>query len=272
MRRSTALAVAALAALAPRAGWAEDVAASPAAAAPEATATPAEAAPAPAPAPAATTPAATTPAEREEARDAASVGLPLPGPGAALPAAYAPAPAPAPAPASPATGLRRRPLPLLGVSLGGGFPDLANLNLLVRPAPWFRLYGGPSWSSVSWGAQAGAVLAPWSWYVTPTLSLQAGKLFGTSLTRFVKSDSKSAQDVKPLLGNVDYQYLAGDLGVELGSPRGFSFYLRLGLSLVSIRANGTATHTADDGTRVTIRDPSVTAWLPSAKLGFQYWF
>lgn len=165
-----------------------------------------------------------------------------------------------------------RTLPLLGVSLGGGFPDLANLNLLVRPVPWLRLSGGPCWSSVSWGAQAGLLVAPWNGPVTPTLSLQAGMLFGTSLTRFVKGDSQDLQDVKPLLGDVDYRYLAGDLGVELGSPRGLSFFLRLGLSIVSIQAKGRATHTADDGTRVTLSDPSVTAWLPSAKLGFQYWF
>jgi hypothetical protein len=166
----------------------------------------------------------------------------------------------------------RRDLPMFGLSVGGGFPDLVNANLLFRPISWARLYAGPCWGYVSWGMQGGVVLAPWNGVVTPTLSLQAGELFSTNLTRFLKSDSQSAQDVKPLLGNVDYRYLAGDLGLEVGSPRGFSFYLRLGLSFVVIKANGAATHTANDGTRVTIRDPSVSAWLPSTKLGFQYWF
>lgn len=179
---------------------------------------------------------------------------------------------PLPAPAPPRGAGLRRPLPLLGVSLGGGFPDLVNANLLVRPVPWLRLYAGPCWSYVSWGVQGGVVLAPWSFVVTPTLSLQAGKLFGTSLRRFVRSDSQSAQDIKPLLGDVDFQYLAGDLGLEIGSPRGLAFYLRLGLSFVELRANGTTTHTSSDGTRVTLRDPSLGAWMPSANLGLQYWF
>lgn len=252
MRRSYALAVAALAvASAPCAGLAEEAAAAPAAA------------------PAAEAPEASTPSGREDAREAAASGLPLPGSGDPLPRPTIAQPAAPPAAPAPSSS---RPLPLLGLAIGGGFPDLANLNLLFRPVRWLRLYGGPSWSSVSWGAQAGLLVAPWNGPVTPTLSLQAGTLFGTSLTRFVKGDSRDLEDVRPLLADVDYRYLAGDLGVELGSPRGLSFYLRLGLSIVAIRANGRATHTADDGTRVTLRDPSVTAWLPSAKLGFQYWF
>jgi hypothetical protein len=160
---------------------------------------------------------------------------------------------------------------MFGLSIGGGFPDFANANLLFRPVPWARLYAGPCWGYVSWGMQGGVVLAPWNGVATPTLSFQAGTLFSTDLRRFLKSDSKSANEVKPLLANVDYRYLAADLGLELGSPRGFNFFLRLGLSFVVIKANGSATHTADDGTRVTLRDPSVSAWMPSLKLGFQYW-
>jgi hypothetical protein len=238
MRRSTALAAALATALAPCAGWADEPAS---AAAPTDLAAP---------------PDAAAPRNVTAPSDVTAPGDVT---------------APAPAATASLPGLRR-PLPLLGVSVGGGFPDLVNANLLVRPLPWLRLYGGPCWSSISWGAQAGVLVAPWASVVTPTLSLQTGKVWGTSLRRYVKSNSTTAQELKPLLGNVEYQYLAGDLGLEVGSPRGFSFYLRLGLSLVSITANGSATHTAGDGTRVTIRDPSVTAWLPSAKLGFQYWF
>lgn len=263
MRRSSALLAAALvAAVASRAARAEEPsgAAPPAAAGSQgAAAAPAEAPPAPA------------------AADVVPAAAPADAAPAAAPAGSGPTGAaaraePQPAPAAPLrTGLRRR-LPRFGVSIGGGFPDLVNANLLFRPLPWVRLYAGPCWSYVSWGAQAGVVLAPWSSWVTPTLSFQAGKLFGTDLRRFVKSDSQSAQDIKPLLGDVGFQYLAGDLGLEFGSPRGLAFFFRLGLSFVAIEANGTTTHTSSDGTRVTLRDPRLDAWMPSAKLGFQYWF
>lgn len=180
-----------------------------------------------------------------------------------------PSPVSAPA-AAPAAG--RRGLPRLGVSAGGGFPDLVNANVLFRPLPWLRLYAGPSWSYVSWGVQGGVVLAPWNAFVTPTLSLQAGKLFGADLRRYVRSESQSAQNLKALLGDVSFEYLAGDLGLELGSPRGLAFFLRLGLSFAAIDGKGTTTRTSSDGTRVTLRDPSLRAWMPSAKLGVQYWF
>lgn len=172
---------------------------------------------------------------------------------------------------SPATGLRR-PDPLYGVSLAGGFPALLNANFLVRPVPWLRLSAGPSWGVVGWGMQGGVAVAPWEGPVTPTLSVQAGTLFDTDLNRFVKVQGESVQNIKPLLGNVDYRYLASELGLEFGSQRGLSFFLRLGLSVVFVKAHGTVTNTSSDGTRVTVRDPSLTAWMPSLSLGFQYWF
>lgn len=201
-------------------------------------------------------------------------------PGAAASIAAPPATAPlapvAAAPVAPAAAERKpwRTLPLIGVSLGAGFPDLANLNLLVRPLNWVRLYGGPSWGYLSWGLQGGVVLSPINWYVTPTLSFQAGKLFRTNATRFVKDDGGDGkvQEFKPLLQRIDYHYYAGDLGLELGSPRSFNFFLRFGLSFVVVKANGTATHVDDNGVAMSISDPRVSAWLPSVKLGFQYWF
>jgi hypothetical protein len=179
--------------------------------------------------------------------------------------------APGRAPSPPGTGLRRRD-PLYGVSLGAGIPDLVNANFLVRPVPWLRLSAGPSWGVVAWGMQGGVAFAPWDGPVTPTLSFQAGTLFNTDLNRFVKVQGESVQNIKPLLSKVDYRYLASDLGLEFGSQRGLSFFLRLGLSVVFMKAHGTVVNTSSDGTKVTVRDPSLTAWMPSMSLGFQYWF
>lgn len=196
---------------------------------------------------------------------AAPIAAPPPAPAAAVKAPVAEA-----KPARPSKPWRT--LPLIGFSLGAGFPDLVNANLLVRPLNWIRLYGGPAWSYVSWGMQGGVVLSPINWYVTPTLSFQAGRLFRTDASRFLKDDDPDQRDMKPLLKKLDYHYYAGDFGLELGSPRGFNFFLRFGLSFAVIKANGTGGKTNDDGSRVSISNPKVSAWLPSAKLGFQYWF
>jgi hypothetical protein len=312
MRRLPAAAAAALIALLGTPVRAEDPASSAPAAtdagpapAPAATPAPADAAPAsPAATPAPDAPAAAADATAAPAPDAPAAGAPAPDPAAAT-AAEAAAAAPDPAgagslaagpdpaaagsvaaqvaapdpgaAASIAAPAERKPwrtLPLIGVSLGAGFPDLANLNLVVRPLDWVRLYGGPSWAYLSWGLQGGVVLSPINWYVTPTLSFQAGMLFSTNATRFVKGDGGGgkAEEFKPLLQRLDYHYYAGDLGLEFGSPRGFNFFLRFGLCFVVAKANGTATHVDDNGTAMSISDPRVSAWLPSVKLGFQYWF
>ncbi len=168
----------------------------------------------------------------------------------------------------------RRPraaLPMVGLALGGGFPDLATVSLLVRPIPSIRFVGGPTWGYIGWGLHGGVVFVPGNWGVTPTFSLEAGKLFRSDATRFVKED-ENAVWLRPLLRAVDYQYVAADVGLELGSPRGFAFTLRVGLSWVTVKANGLATIESDDGTRLTLTDLTIRATLPSAKVGFQYWF
>lgn len=171
-------------------------------------------------------------------------------------------------------GVRPGALPLLGLALGGGFPDLVTASLMFRPIEAIRFFAGPSWGYVSWGAQGGIVIAPWNGWATPTLSFEGGMLFGTNLSFLVKDSSGTGASagLKPLLRRIDYQYVAADLGIELGSPRGLAFVVRLGLSYVTVKANGTATYTSDNGTRVTLSNPAVHATLPSLKIGLQYWF
>jgi hypothetical protein len=179
-----------------------------------------------------------------------------------------------PEPAEAPIGVRPGALPLLGLALGGGFPDLATASLMLRPIDAIRFFAGPSWGYVAWGAQGGIVIAPWTGWTTPTLSFEGGMLFGANLSPFVKDSSGTgfSSGVKPLLRRVDYQYVAADLGLELGNPRGLAFVLRLGLSFVTVKANGTTTYTSDNGARVTLSNPAIRATLPSLKLGLQYWF
>jgi hypothetical protein len=199
-----------------------------------------------------------------EARDAQAAGLPLP-PDTAAPAAVA---------AGPALASRggNAVLPRWGLAVGGGFPDFGMASVLYRPASHLRLSAGPSWHYVGWGVHGGVTLVPWNAWLTPVLSLSGGRFFRTDVASAIKSTSEDLEDLKPLLRDMSYWYGALDVGLELGSPRGFALALRFGLSFVSLRANGTATYTSDDGAAVTLRDPRLRATMPSAKLAFQYWF
>jgi hypothetical protein len=199
-----------------------------------------------------------------DARDAAAAGLPVPESsrraGAEAKATLA----------QQHRGLRRS-LPIIGIAVGGGFPDLGTLSLLVRPVSSIRLFGGPTWGWVGWGLHGGVVLVPVNWAITPTLSFETGKLFRSNLS-FLLGDDGDAAKMKPILRGVDYQYVAADVGLELGNPSGFAFTLRLGLSWVTVKGNGSATFDGDSGARVTFSNPTVRATLPSFKTGFQYWF
>ncbi len=162
---------------------------------------------------------------------------------------------------------------MIGLSVGGGFPEGSAASLLFRPLLSIRFFGGPTWGYYAWGMHGGVVLAPWNGWITPTLSFEAGQLFRSNLSSLAKGgDSGTSQAMRSLLSRIDYRYVAGDLGLELGSPGGLAFFLRFGLSFVTVKANGSATYTNDNGTRVTITDPVIRATLPSTKLGLQYWF
>ncbi len=162
-------------------------------------------------------------------------------------------------------------MPRLGLAVGGGFPDFATASLVYRPVSRVRLSAGPAWNYVGWGAQGGVAVVPWSFWIAPVLSIEAGRFFGTNLGFLAKDSGGVPQEMKPLLERIDYSYAALDVGLELGSPRGFSVSIRLGLSYVSLAAHGTATHTSDDGSVVSMTNPALHGTLPSLKLGFQYW-
>jgi hypothetical protein len=269
MRIPAAIAAALLAAL-PAAGWGDEQAvATPTAvptaiptAIPTATATPTASptpTPIPAPLPALTPPEVAPEAAARYEEEARAAAAPK---GAASDAAVAETSDDAP----------RGYLPRWGVGLGGGFPGFATVSAMYRPLSWVRLSAGPAWNYFAWGLQGTVSVAPWRSWITPVLSLEGGKFRRGDLGSLVKSGDEDAAKMKPLLARVDYSYAALDLGVELGSQRGLSFSLKVGLSWVDVGTSGTATYTSEGGSTVTMRDPALRGTLGSAKLGLNYWF
>jgi len=187
---------------------------------------------------------------------------------ASAPAATIPAAA---APAATAVEAQAPGFPRYGLSLETSFPQGVALNFLYRPIDRVRLWAGPAWSYVAWGFQGGAGIALANWGVTPVLSAEAGRYFGADLTF-----GDVPEELQPLLDDVAMDYAATHLGLEMGSPRGFSFSVRLGVAWVRVKTRGEGTVVNDEGTpdesRVTFVDPSFSAATPSVKLGFNYWF
>jgi hypothetical protein len=189
--------------------------------------------------------------------------------------------APMPSPPPPASATphpdEERP-PAFGVGFDAGFPDGAAVAALWRPVQAIRLSFGPSWNYVGWGLEGGVALVPWHWAVSPVIAVDAGRYFDSDLSGLARQSAGVPAEVKPLLEKVGYTYASLQLGLELGSQRGFSFSLRAGLSYFDCVAHGTATTRTSGGVVgagdavVELTNPRVRAVLPSLKLGVQYFF
>lgn len=191
---------------------------------------------------------------------------------AALTAAIAQALA-APAAAAPPRPIAPPPrasLPRLGLVLDAGLPSGAGLLVQARVLPGVRLQAGPMWSGVGWGAKGGLVLAPFRWAVSPTLEAEGGYGFQADLS-FLTRQGDVPEELGAVLARARYWYVAGYAGLDLGSPRGVSFFLRGGLARLQITAPGTAKSDSSGGT-LEIGDATLTATVPCAKLGLQVWF
>lgn len=176
-------------------------------------------------------------------------------------AAEAPLPPPPP----------RADSPHLGIAFDAGFPSGASAALTFTPVAPVRIYAGPAWNYVSWGALGGVALIPFRLAVAPTLSGEIGRYFGADLTHFVNTSSGAFAGTAPLLRSVGVTYAAAHLGLELGAQRGLTFSVRAGLAYLAATAHGQAERTAG-GAQITVRDPSVHATSPSVKLGLHWSF
>src|SRR5882672_3882059 len=155
---------------------------------------------------------------------------------------------------------------VIGIGIDGGAPGGAGLTLLVRPLWWLRLNGGLAYNAIGFGYRGGITLAPGQWAVTPTLNFDAGQYLSGDFTRFV---TVSDPNVNVLLAKTTYTFGTAQLGLEFGSQRRFSFYLRGGITYVMSSISGSQLaaivngNLGSGGTTATIRgDTKLTAVAP----------
>ena len=189
-----------------------------------------------------------------------------------------PAPAAVAVPAPVSSGSRKRTLDddegsqtIIGLGIDGGAPGGGGLTLLVRPLWWLRMNGGLAYNVAGFGFRGGITLAPGDWAVTPTLNLDAGRYLSGDFTKFV---TISDPNIRSLLSRTRYTFATAQLGLEFGSQRRFSFYLRGGVTyvLTSFSGNDLAAiyngNSPDPNNRVSAARTPVSALLPCASLGF----
>ncbi len=160
---------------------------------------------------------------------------------------------------------------IIGLGIDGGLPGGGGVTLLVRPLWWLRLNGGLAYNVAGFGYRGGITLAPGAWAVTPTLNLDAGRYVSGDYTKFV---TVSDPNVRSLLSKATYTFATAQLGLEFGSQRRFSFYLRGGITYLFTTISGadiTAIaqgNNTDPNNTFRAADTKFSGLAPCASLGF----
>jgi hypothetical protein len=123
-------------------------------------------------------------------------------------------------------------IPHVALVFDAGAPDGAGASLAIRPWSWIRLNAGIVTNSVSPGLRAGATLIPFHFGISPTLTVEAGHFFDGDANRSIGFVLQDSSFYNATFTHVGYDFASGQLGIEVGPPDRWTFYLRLGLSYV----------------------------------------
>jgi hypothetical protein len=170
----------------------------------------------------------------------------------------------------------------LGVSADVGVPDGGTAAVSLSPIDLVRVHAGVSHNLVSPGVRAGLTLVPLQTWIRPTLSLDLGHYWEGDANPMARRISGDESIDSAALKRFNYDYVNAHLGLELGRSWG-TFYLHAGLSRITSTAHdlddeimsdaaSSGSGSADGDTTVTFsKDPTVTAWTPSARIGFIFY-
>ncbi len=184
------------------------------------------------------------------------------------PSIPAPAPAAAPSPTVASRVVEAR-VPLIGAVVDAGAPDGAAASIALRPLRWLRIQVGGMHNSISPGIRAGISLVPFYYWITPSLNLEAGHYFPGDATWIARRLTPN-RNLDSLFQRVGYDFGNAQLGLELGSPRGAIFFLRVGVSYLTSTGRGVQQALTDQSLQA--GDVKLSGVIPSAKIGMIFFF
>ena len=159
--------------------------------------------------------------------------------------------------------------------LDAGLPDGVNGSLVYRLFRPLQIHAGGGTNLISMGVRAGAQLYLLPTVVSPSLSVEAGHYFAANANAFANRLGVTSDSDNPLLRDFGYDYANLHLGLDLGRDR-YSFYVHAGLSAIRAKLHNFGESVSDDardGISVEVRqDPTATFIVPSARMGFLFFF
>lgn len=149
----------------------------------------------------------------------------------------------------------------LGAHLDVGIPEGAAAGLTVRLLPQLRGEVGLGTDFAKFGIRVAAVASTGAHFVAPTLSVAYGHLFIGSTGLLVQQAVGTRGYAAETFKSVSYNYVSGQVGLDIGPPQRFQFFIRAGLSYVVAVA-----HDYQRVLREVTRDPTLEAADPVLRL------
>ena len=157
--------------------------------------------------------------------------------------------------------------PRFGAMVDLGVPSGASASAVYRPVRALRFHAGGGHNLVAPGVQAGVSLAPLATWISPTLTVEAGRFFpgdaNPAVERFTGEPSELAPE------RIGYDFASAQVGLELGREWA-TFYLHAGVSY--LRGAWHGEDAGDEATTTTMTEVDVRAVGVSARLGFIFYF
>lgn len=123
-------------------------------------------------------------------------------------------------------------LPLFGAQVDVSFPEGIGASLTVRPVRHLRIAAGGLTNIGSSGIRGGVTVLPLMAPIAPSLTLEIGRIFEGNVTGPVQALLDLATVPAGFFPRAAFLFYSAHLGMELGSTRPLTFFLRAGLSQV----------------------------------------
>jgi hypothetical protein len=164
----------------------------------------------------------------------------------------------------------------IGLMFDAGIPDGLHSALVWRPSPRWKTHAGLGFNVFAPGFRAGVSVSAFPFWITPALSLEAGRYFKGNANALAQMLTGDPEYDEPYLREVGYDYVSAHVGLELGYST-MTFYVHGGLSTVKVQWRDVdAALTAfefENRPQLEVRsDPTTLITGPSGRAGFIYYF
>ena len=161
---------------------------------------------------------------------------------------------------------RRNKVRHFGALVDFGAPDLLGVALVGRPLRWMRLHLGAVTNFAAPGIRGGVTFVPINYYISPSITIEGGKIWEGDATAVAAAFGFQSRS----LTRFGYDFMNAHLGIELGAPNRFLFFIHAGISYVATELRGIEDMVRQDtgDPTITVSDPSLRYWGPSGKIGF----